>query len=203
MSLEEWAVPHLAELLPLERDNLITIIQQANTLPNSEATRYLGELLSESPEAMQFIFDFMERRAKASHEAKPGGKTDANGQQVQPPLSSSKPTVANDGNTQVGDVKARDHVQQNGDSGSAQSPPAYAPPPGLPPSMSRPHTSRPHKHTNQVIKAGEERARDEVSTLRTDPVLAPTDTGVARDAADASESAVSISDLQFRHRARA
>ncbi|KAF2130753.1 C2HC5 finger protein-like protein [Dothidotthia symphoricarpi CBS 119687] len=70
MDLSTWALPQLAKLLPLDEDSLKQIISYTETLPNREAADNLQELLGDSPQALEFITSFNNRRKpKASSSA--------------------------------------------------------------------------------------------------------------------------------------
>jgi len=151
MSLQQWTQAELAELLPLEDDELEQISSHVCTLSDTEATKTLNDLLDESPRSLEFIREFIHRRARPDSKVP---NTHTNGKQH---------------DLSAGDVKGQHHDLSAGD--VKHQPPAYAPPPGSPPrttsSTSRPAASssraiaHPH-HTNAVIEAGHVRAKDEV-----------------------------------------
>lgn len=43
MALEQWAIPELAQLLPLDEAELHQLLTYTNTLPDQEATQHLGK----------------------------------------------------------------------------------------------------------------------------------------------------------------
>ena len=62
MSLSEWALPQLSKLLPLDSDSLKQIISYTESLPNSEAADHLQNMLGDSPQALEFITSFNNRK---------------------------------------------------------------------------------------------------------------------------------------------
>lgn len=62
MSLAEWALPQLSKLLPLDNDSLKQIISYTESLPNREAADHLQNMLGDSPQALEFITSFNNRR---------------------------------------------------------------------------------------------------------------------------------------------
>lgn len=62
MSLSEWALPQLSKLLPLDNDSLKQIISYTESLPNNEAADHLQNMLGDSPQALEFITSFNNRR---------------------------------------------------------------------------------------------------------------------------------------------
>lgn len=63
MSLAEWALPQLSKLLPLDSDALKQIIDYTESLPNREAADHLQNMLGDSPQALEFITSFNNRRS--------------------------------------------------------------------------------------------------------------------------------------------
>lgn len=59
-------MPQLAKLLPLDDDSLKQIISYAESLPNREAADHLQNLLGNSPQALEFITSFNNRRRPAT-----------------------------------------------------------------------------------------------------------------------------------------
>ncbi|KAF2765346.1 hypothetical protein EJ03DRAFT_377860 [Teratosphaeria nubilosa] len=161
MALEQWALPKLHDLLPLDDAELRQVIQHTNSLPDDQASANLGGLLGDSPEAIEFISNFMERRvAGGSAKVDILIKTDSHDEKTYPPMSDSKGAVTNDGN-----IGTSTSVHQNGTS-SSKDVPQYAPPAGQPPGYNesmkpKRHQVPAHHHTNAVIEAGKVRARDE------------------------------------------
>ncbi|KAF1831125.1 C2HC5 finger protein [Decorospora gaudefroyi] len=62
MDLSNWALPQLSKLLPLDDESLKQIISYAETLPNRETADHLQNLLGDSPQALEFITSFNNRR---------------------------------------------------------------------------------------------------------------------------------------------
>ncbi|KAF1997940.1 C2HC5 finger protein-like protein [Amniculicola lignicola CBS 123094] len=66
MDLSNWALPQLAKLLPLDEDSLKQIISSTESLPNEKAAEHLQSLLGDSPQALEFITSFNNRRHRPS-----------------------------------------------------------------------------------------------------------------------------------------
>lgn len=58
MSLEQWALPQLSKLLPLDEASLKQVIVYVESLPDDKATEHLKGLLGDSEEASEFITFF-------------------------------------------------------------------------------------------------------------------------------------------------
>ena len=67
-----WAVPRLAELLPLDDDSLKQLINYSEGLSKDESADHLKNLLGDSPAALEFISSFNARRTNTS--SSPGTK---------------------------------------------------------------------------------------------------------------------------------
>jgi hypothetical protein len=57
-----WALPQLSKLLPLDEESLDQIISYTETLSNKDAADHLQNLLGDSPQALEFITSFNNRR---------------------------------------------------------------------------------------------------------------------------------------------
>lgn len=68
MTLVQWALPQLTELLPLDEESLREIILYADTLPDAEATIHLTSLLGDTPKAAEFITSFRAHRSALTAE---------------------------------------------------------------------------------------------------------------------------------------
>lgn len=168
MALQQWAIPELSPLLPLDESELKQIVDYASTLSDAEAARHFGELLGDSPEALRFITSFNEQRGEVTA-GMSQPVADSKGHQFAPPSypppSGNKPTYSNDTKQNgIGDAaglgSGSGGPQHNG--GNKQGPPpSYAPPAGAPPVNGTSRTVA-HHHTNQVIEAAKVRAKDEV-----------------------------------------
>ncbi|KAJ4355914.1 uncharacterized protein N0V89_003939 [Didymosphaeria variabile] len=66
MALSTWALPQLSKLLPLDEESLTQIISYAESLPNREAADHLQNLLGDSPQSLEFITSFNNRRRPAA-----------------------------------------------------------------------------------------------------------------------------------------
>ncbi|KAL5119023.1 hypothetical protein ACEQ8H_003152 [Pleosporales sp. CAS-2024a] len=62
MHLSSWALPQLSKLLPLDEDSLKQVISYTESLSNKEAAEHLQNLLGDSPQALDFISSFSNRR---------------------------------------------------------------------------------------------------------------------------------------------
>ncbi|KAH7116756.1 putative zinc finger motif, C2HC5-type-domain-containing protein [Dendryphion nanum] len=69
MDLSTWALPQLSRLLPLDDDSLKQIITYTESLPNRDAADHLQNLLGDSPQALEFITSFNNRRKSTSTSA--------------------------------------------------------------------------------------------------------------------------------------
>ena len=156
MTLVQWALPQLTELLPLDEESLKEIIVYTDTLPDAEAVTHLMGLLGESPKASEFITSFNARRSDLAAE------------------KSKQPSDDKPSDVKPSDVKQRDVKEM---------PPAYAPPsyPVAPQSSSPSYPVAPQStsmflgrlHTNPVIEAANVRARDEVCPILTFSIKLP------------------------------
>lgn len=77
MSLSAWALPQLAKLLPLDENSLKQIISYTETLPNREAADHLQNLLGDSPQALEFITSFNNRRKPKAGSSGPDASSQA------------------------------------------------------------------------------------------------------------------------------
>ena len=71
MALDQWALPRLQQLLPIDDQSLKEIIQYANTLPKDAAAEHLKNLLGDEPRALEFISSFNQRRQSAPPPPRP------------------------------------------------------------------------------------------------------------------------------------
>ncbi|KZF20910.1 hypothetical protein L228DRAFT_270175 [Xylona heveae TC161] len=62
MSLTAWALPRLANIIPLDEDSLKQILDYACQLPKDAAATHLKDLLGDSPQSLEFITSFNSRR---------------------------------------------------------------------------------------------------------------------------------------------
>ena len=62
MDLSAWALPQLSKLLPLDDESLKQIISYTDSLSQKEAADHLQNLLGDSPQALEFITSFNNRR---------------------------------------------------------------------------------------------------------------------------------------------
>lgn len=147
-ALEQWSLPELSHLLPLAEDELKQIITYVEPKSDSETAAHLQELLGDSPEAVQFTSQFIERRDFFRASAR---------KQMSDEKSSL--AVSSTGTSSNGDTKGANIHQPTQD--VKGNPPAYLPPAGPPPANVAGRAAA-RNHTNQVIEAAKVRARDEV-----------------------------------------
>ncbi|KAK5175238.1 uncharacterized protein LTR77_000375 [Saxophila tyrrhenica] len=69
--LEDWALPRLQQLLPLDDDSGKQVIQYAETLPKDAAAEHLKNLLGDDAKALEFISSFNQRRQNAQASSTP------------------------------------------------------------------------------------------------------------------------------------
>lgn len=80
--LEQWALPRLQQLLPLDDDSLRQILQYTDTLSKDAAAEHLSNILGEEPRVVEFIAGFNLRRRNAPATAIPPQA--ANTREIQP-----------------------------------------------------------------------------------------------------------------------
>lgn len=147
MTLEQWALPKLSEILPFDEDSLKEIIRYTSTLPDAEAAEHLRSLLGETEKSEEFIVSFNEHRSNPPPDmsmSKSNGFSDSKTEKAEklPPPQANHPPIHSKCDQEL--------------------PPSYAPPSYAPPSRS---VQRRRPHTNPVIEAANIRARDEVCVL--------------------------------------
>lgn len=175
VALQQWALPQMSELLPLDQSELKQILSYTETLPDSEAAKNLGDLLGDSPQAMQFITSFNERRAELNAgAAKHATDSKDHPPAYAPPPGPPPPSHSNQGNSGI-DAKQKSGIDSSNEmmstlasgskplasGGKSDLPPGYAPPAGPPPANGASRAAA-RNHTNQVVEAAKVRARDEV-----------------------------------------
>lgn len=69
MALAEWAVPQLSKILPLDEQSLQEIVTYTDTLTRQAASDHLINILGDSPQALEFITSFQQRRPRPPAEA--------------------------------------------------------------------------------------------------------------------------------------
>ena len=69
--LEQWALPRLQQLLPLDDESLKQVIQYTDTLPKDAAAEHLKNLLGDDAKALEFISSFNLRRQNAPTSSQP------------------------------------------------------------------------------------------------------------------------------------
>ncbi|EFQ98346.1 C2HC5 finger protein [Nannizzia gypsea CBS 118893] len=67
-SLETWAIPRLAKLLPLDEESLRQVISYSSSLSKDESAEHLRNLLDDSPAALEFISAFNSRRGQSERQ---------------------------------------------------------------------------------------------------------------------------------------
>lgn len=95
MALSAWALPQLSKLLPLDEDSLEQIISYAESLSHNEAADHLQNLLGDSPQALEFITSFNNRRKPAisSRNNQPQPSNDVSEVPKAKPRNKKKPGV--------------------------------------------------------------------------------------------------------------
>ncbi|KAL4874826.1 putative zinc finger motif, C2HC5-type-domain-containing protein [Aspergillus karnatakaensis] len=84
-TLITWAIPRLAEILPLDTDSLTQILTYATELSREEGAEHLKNLLGDSPAAFEFISAFNSRRDDPRNsQAKPATPSQAPAQTPSP-----------------------------------------------------------------------------------------------------------------------
>lgn len=157
------------------------------------------ELLGNSPNALRFIATYIERRRDLAAGLAKQGAEYGSGNSAAQPYSGQSGSSPESPNVRKMDLAAPNmgQRQQNGGGSQDHPLPLYAPPSGPPPASSRPVSTRQYIHTNPVIEAGKERARDEVwALIYLDIALNQANDPVARDATDASTTSIPISHIQ-------
>jgi len=188
MALQQWALPRLSKLLPLEQGELQQIIIYTDTLSARDASTHLTNLLGDSPQASEFVASFNEHRSGSEFGAsKQANQSDNSTNKYMPPSyappsnglqvdrsnaykqadasASGVDTMFQPGSGSTGDTK------QSGDSNNEQ-PPGYAPPSNTAPGRGANSTIH-YNHTNAVIEAANLRAQDEVRQHRIGKSLEP------------------------------
>ncbi|KAF2773686.1 hypothetical protein EJ03DRAFT_104120 [Teratosphaeria nubilosa] len=69
--LEQWALPRLQQLLPIDDESLKQVIHYATNLPKDAAAEHLTNLLGGDARALEFISSFNQRRQNAPTPAAP------------------------------------------------------------------------------------------------------------------------------------
>lgn len=124
MTIVQWALPQLSELLPLDEESLKEIILYADTLPDAEAIIHLTGLLGDTPKAAEFITSFNANRPaftaeKSKHPSDAKGMTPTNAPPAYAPPA--YPVASQNTSTSIGwrhtnpvieaaNVRARDEV---------------------------------------------------------------------------------------------
>ncbi|KAI7677790.1 hypothetical protein KC353_g22578, partial [Hortaea werneckii] len=89
MALEQWALPRLQQLLPIDDDSLRQVIQYSESLPKDAAADHLKNLLGDDdPKALEFISSFNLRRQNAP----PSQPRPTNHERSTTPAASSSPS---------------------------------------------------------------------------------------------------------------
>lgn len=170
MSLQDWALPQLSALLPLDEDEIKQVLASIDTLPSSEAAKHLNDLVGESPEALRFTTTYVERRAQLvagvpKHAV--DKKTNGSMQPTHSPPISPEPGMSSDVSKKSldnadggGPQFQKGEAPQSSNGKMTDLPPSYANLQGPPILSGTPKRA----HSNQVIEAARVRAKDEVMT---------------------------------------
>ena len=190
MALQQWALPPLSELLPLDDGELKQILSYTNTLSDSEAAEHLSNLLGDSPQAVQFITAFNEHRKKSGQVT---GGEDIQQKTDMSTASDFKQKTDFDTSSNMKSSSGSGHGSLQQSSGSQNDQKQYKPPPGMPPTANHSRRAAEHKHTNIVIDAARVRARDEVRRL---PLQDLAQTELIRSQQEMQQM---LQNLQFRY----
>lgn len=85
-TLEQWALPRLQQLLPLDEESVKQVIQYTDSLSKYEAAEHLKNLLGDDARALEFISSFNIRRQNAptqtrtDHDRQAGTATPTSGE---------------------------------------------------------------------------------------------------------------------------
>jgi len=90
--LEDWALPRLQQLLPIDDESLKQVLQYTETLPKDAAAEHLKNLLGDDAKALEFISSFNQRRqsAPASHTTTNHDRQEGASQASRPPIEAPR-----------------------------------------------------------------------------------------------------------------
>lgn len=107
--VEQWALPRLQQLLPLDDESLKQIIQYADSLPKDAAAEHLKNMLGDDARALEFISSFNLRRHAAPASSQAVTPTTHDGQ-VAPSPGSGPEVPRPSARTRGGKKKANIHA---------------------------------------------------------------------------------------------
>ncbi|KAK9242633.1 hypothetical protein V1506DRAFT_562735 [Lipomyces tetrasporus] len=119
MALEQWALPQLSELLPLDQESLKQIIVYTDALPDAKADVHLRGLLGDSPQALEFIASFNKHRPAAAVAKSKQASDSKDSERVNDSMDKELPTYAPPSHRrphtnpviEAGHIRARDEQQ--------------------------------------------------------------------------------------------
>ena len=94
MALNNWALPQISRLLPLDEDSLKQIIIYTETLTKPAAAEHLKNLLGDSAQALEFISSFNNRRPEPAPEVLPSTSLTSQKQTSEVPKAARRPAKA-------------------------------------------------------------------------------------------------------------
>ncbi|OAA57119.1 von Willebrand factor, type A [Niveomyces insectorum RCEF 264] len=210
MPSNEWALPALRKVLPLDDEELRQIVAYTDSLSDADAARHLNDLLGASSAALEFVALFLQRRgALQAEKASPHQAiTGADDKGAKNSLFSSAPGVqaVNGPNHSAGGAAGSTALRSVGQPSLPavtlaskthdDFPPGYTASSTLPSSSSRGDgpVAR-HRHTNAVIQAGHARAKDEVCGTR-EPAMGLADLLILSQ----QEMQQALQNLQYEYR---
>jgi hypothetical protein len=160
MALQQWALPHLRSLLPLDDSELAQIVSYAAKLPDDQAAEHLQTLLGISPESLRFVAGFLERRAQSGNGLGNGQSADETPAAAAAESSQTAKNDARDGVKHLQQSPSQPH-QKDYIPSNAPLPDYASGPPAVQPITP---SSASHVHTNALIRVSERRAWDEVGS---------------------------------------
>ena len=113
MALEQWALPRLQQLLPLDDESLTQVVRYADTLPKDAAAEHLKNLLGDDGKALEFISGFNLRRkeiAPAQLQSTSSATPTNHDRQAEASASGGEVWVARGGGARRGKKKAKLHA---------------------------------------------------------------------------------------------
>jgi hypothetical protein len=110
--LEQWALPRLQQLLPIDDESLREVIHYTATLSKDAAAEHLKNLLGDDARALEFISSFNQRRQNAPAAAPTTAVNHARQEQqrTSPPASGSRVPQASGRGSRGGKKKANIHA---------------------------------------------------------------------------------------------
>ncbi|KAI5287636.1 glucokinase, partial [Ascosphaera aggregata] len=82
-----WALPRIAEILPLDAESLTQLLEYASTLSTEEAAAHLQNILGDSPATLEFVSSFNGMRRSAGFGVSTSGKSTPSSARASPSAS--------------------------------------------------------------------------------------------------------------------